>query len=75
MNHADQIKAVEDRAFAARLTMQDVLRIARIAPSTWSRAKARGTIRAKTLQRAEEALAWYERKAREASPPAQIGEG
>lgn len=75
MTHADQIKAVEDRAFAARLTMQDVLRIATVAPSTWSRAKARGTIRAKTLKKVEEALDWYERKQREAGQPVQIGEG
>lgn len=73
MTHAEQIKAVEDRAFAARLTMSDVLAIARIAPSTWSRAKARGTIRAKTLQRAEEALDWYERKAREEAAAAGQG--
>lgn len=76
MTHADQIKAVEDRTFAARLTMQDVLRIAAVAPSTWSRAKSRGTIRAKTLKRVEDALAWYEQKQREAGQPdAQIGEG
>lgn len=64
---AEQIKAVEDRAFAARLTMGDVLRIAKVAHSTWSRAKSRGTIRAKTLKRVEEALDWYERQNREAS--------
>lgn len=67
------MKAVEDRTFAARLTMKDVLRIARVAESTWSRAKSRGTIRAKTLGRVEEALDWYEKKARQqASAP---GEG
>lgn len=59
---AEQIKAVEDRAFAARLTMGDVLKIARVAHSTWSRAKSRGTIRAKTLKRVEEALSYIERK-------------
>lgn len=73
MTQADQIKAAEERAFAARLTMSDVLRIANIAPSTWSRAKARGTIRAKTLKRVEDALAWYEAKAREDAQPAKIG--
>lgn len=64
---AEQIKAVEDRTFAARLTMKDVLRIARVAESTWSRAKSRGTIRAKTLGRVEDALDWYEKQARQAS--------
>lgn len=69
---AEQMKAVEDRTFAARLTMKDVLRIANVAESTWSRAKSRGTIRAKTLGRVEEALDWYEKKSRQA---AATGEG
>jgi hypothetical protein len=58
---AEQMKAVEDRTFAARLTMKEVLRLANVAESTWSRAKSRGTIRAKTLGRVEEAIAQYER--------------
>lgn len=61
------MQAVQDRAFAARLTMKDVLRIAGIAESTWSRAKSRGTIRAKTLGRVEEALDWYEKQNRQAA--------
>lgn len=65
------MKSVEDRAFAARLTMKDVLRIARVAESTWSRAKSRGTIRAKTLGRVEEALDWYEKQSRQKA----VGEG
>ena len=64
MSHADQMKAVEDRVFALRLTMTDVLRIARVANSTWSRAKSRGFIRAKTLGRVEEAVDRYERQER-----------
>ncbi len=73
MTPSDQIKAAEDRAFAARLTMGEVCQIARVAPSTWSRAKARGTIRAKTLQRIEEALDYCEAKAAKPGQPAQIG--
>lgn len=61
MNHADEMKAVEDRVFALRLTMTDALKIAGVADSTWSRAKARGYIRAKTLGRVEEAVASLER--------------
>jgi len=64
---AEQMQAVQDRAFAARLTMKDVLRIAGVAESTWSRAKSRGTIRAKTLGRVEEALDWYEKQNRQAA--------
>lgn len=63
---SEQMKAVEDRVFAARLTMQDVLRIARVAHSTWSRAKSRGTIRAKTLARVEDAISYVERTKSEA---------
>lgn len=61
MNHSDQMKAVEDRVFALRLTMTDVLRIAGVANSTWSRAKGRGYIRAKTLKRVEDAVTSHER--------------
>ncbi|APZ81800.1 hypothetical protein vBEliSR6L_35 [Erythrobacter phage vB_EliS_R6L] len=64
---AEQMKAVEDRVFAARLTMKDVLRIANVAESTWSRAKSRGTIRAKTLGRVEDAIGWYEKNSRQAA--------
>lgn len=70
MTPAEQIKAVEDRAFKNRLTMSDVLRIARVAPSTWSRAKSRGTIRAKTLRRVEDALDWYEKQGNADGQPA-----
>lgn len=61
MTHADQMKKVEDRAFAARLNITDALRLAKVAPSTWSRAKRRGYIRASTIRRVEEALDGYER--------------
>lgn len=57
-----EIRAIEQRAFACRMTMSDVLKIAKVAPSTWSRAKARGTIRARTLSRVEEAMTWLEGK-------------
>lgn len=60
MTPAEQMKAVEDRAYAARLTMGEVLRIAKVAHSTWSRAKVRGYIRPKTIKRVEDALDWYE---------------
>lgn len=53
--------------------MGEVCQIARVAPSTWSRAKARGTIRAKTLQRIEEALDYCEAKAAKPGQPGQIG--
>lgn len=61
MNHADDMKAVESRVFALRLTMSDALLIAGVANSTWSRAKARGFIRATTLGRVEDAVASLER--------------
>lgn len=61
MTHTDQMKVVEDRVFALRLTMSDALRIAGVANSTWSRAKSRGYIRATTLGRVEEAVASLER--------------
>jgi hypothetical protein len=64
---AEQLQAVESRAFNARLTMGEVLRVAGVAHSTWSRAKARGYCRATTLRRVEEALDWYETKAAEAA--------
>lgn len=73
MTPSEQISAVEKRAFDARLTMQDVLRIAKVAPSTWSRAKSRGTIRAKTLAKVEDALAWYERQRAADRQPPEIG--
>jgi hypothetical protein len=62
MTHTDQMRAVEERVFALRLTMTDVLRIAKVANSTWSRAKSRGYIRARTLGRVEDAVAWYEQQ-------------
>lgn len=61
MNHSDQMKAVEDRAFALRLSMSEALKLAKIAPSTWSRAKKRGLIRASTIKRIEDALDTYAR--------------
>lgn len=65
------MKAVENRAFAARLTMGDLCKIAGVSHSTWSRAKTRGTIRARTLQKIEEALDYYEAAAkRKAAQPA-----
>lgn len=67
MNHADQMKAVEDRVFALRLTMTDALKIAKVAHSTWSRAKARGYIRARTLGRVEDAVSYLERQAKPAA--------
>ena len=71
MTITDQMKAVEDRVFALRLTMTDALQIAKVANSTWSRAKSRGYIRARTLGRVEEAVAWLEEKNR---PAAQTGD-
>jgi hypothetical protein len=56
MTHADQMQAVEDRAFSLRLSTTDALRLAKVAPSTWSRAKKRGFIRASTIRKVEEAL-------------------
>ena len=61
------MKAVEDRVFALRLTMSDALRIANVANSTWSRGKARGYIRARTLGRVEEAVAYLERQSKPAA--------
>ncbi len=55
------MKAVEDRVFNLRLTMTDVLKIAGVANSTWSRAKGRGYIRATTLKRVEDAVAQHEK--------------
>lgn len=40
--------------------MGHVLRMAGVAHSTWSRAKARGYVRATTMRRVEEALELYE---------------
>lgn len=57
MTQTDQLEAVEQRAFDARLTMQEVCERAGVAQSTWSRAKARGSIRVKTLRRIEAAVA------------------
>ena len=62
MNHLDQMKAVETRAFNARINMGDLLRIAKVAHSTWSRAKKRQFIRARTLEKVEGAIAWYEQQ-------------
>lgn len=67
MTHQEQMKAVEDRVFALRLTMTDALQIAKVANSTWSRAKARGYIRARTLGRVEDAVAYLERQAKPAA--------
>lgn len=67
MTASDQMKAVEDRVFALRLTMTDALKIAKVANSTWSRAKSRGYIRARTLGRVEEAVDFLERQAKTAA--------
>lgn len=67
MTQIEQMEAVEARAHTARITMGDLLRIAGVAHSTWSRAKARGYIRARTIKRVEEAMDWYE------SQPAPTG--
>jgi hypothetical protein len=63
MEHSEQMKAVEQRVFALRLTMTDALQVAKVAHSTWSRAKSRGYIRARTLGRVEEAVAFLEKQA------------
>lgn len=60
------MKAIEDRAFAARLNLGDLCQMANVSHSTWSRAKVRGTIRPRTLRRMEEALDLYERRQTEA---------
>jgi hypothetical protein len=67
MKHSEQMKAVEDRVFALRLTMTDALQVAKVAHSTWSRAKSRGYIRARTLGRVEDAVAYLEKQ--QASEP------
>ena len=59
MTHAEHMKAVEDRAFSLRLSTTDALNLAKVSPSTWSRAKRRGYIRASTIRRVEEALDSY----------------
>lgn len=66
MSHLEEMKAVEARVFALRLNMVDALKIARVAPSTWSRAKKREFIRARTLGRVEEAVSFLERQAKAA---------
>lgn len=68
MTQTEQMEAVERRAHTARITMGDLLRIARVAHSTWSRAKARGYIRARTIKRVEEAMDWYEGQPGAADP-------
>lgn len=60
MTPAEQMKAVEDRAFNARLTMGEVLKIAGVAHSTWSRGKARGYVRPRTLAKVEGAMKYFE---------------
>jgi hypothetical protein len=59
MTHSAQMQAVEDRAFSLRLSTTDALKLAKVAPSTWSRAKRRGYIRASTIRKVEEALDVY----------------
>lgn len=49
-------QAVEKRAAALRMTMGQVCEKADVAHSTWSRAKARGRIRATTLKAVEDFL-------------------
>lgn len=60
MTQTEQMQAVEDRAHTARVTMGRILHMAGVAHSTWSRAKARGRIRASTIKRVEDALDLYE---------------
>jgi hypothetical protein len=50
------MEAVEQRAFAARITISDLCERARVHQSVWSRAKKRQTIRVKVLDRIEAAL-------------------
>jgi hypothetical protein len=54
---------IEQRAFDLRKNMGDVCAIARVAHSTWSRAKKRGFIRPRTLERIERALDFLDRQA------------
>jgi hypothetical protein len=61
MTPSEEMQAVEKRVFAVRLTMTDVLKLAGVANSTWSRAKSRGYIRPRTLRRVEEAVEQHER--------------
>ena len=61
MTPAEQMKAVEDRVFRLRLTMTDVLKLATVSPSTWSRAKGRGYCRASTLKKVEDAVGQFEK--------------
>lgn len=50
------IAAVEERAAAARLTVQELCEIAGVFTSSWSRAKTRGKIRVTMLRKMEHAL-------------------
>lgn len=63
MTENNVFDAIESRAFAARLTMQELCQRAEIHQSVWSRAKARGSIRVKVLRRIEEQLDMIEREA------------
>lgn len=62
MTPREAIDAVESRAFALRLTMTDLCRIAQVNRSSWSRAKSRGSIRPKTLGKMEDTLNYLERQ-------------
>lgn len=55
------IAAVERRAAALRLTMGELCALAGIPQSTWSRAKARGSIRVTTIRRLEDQLSKKEK--------------
>lgn len=58
-----QIASIEKRANEARKTMGEVCELAGIAQSTWSRAKARGTITTRKIGAIESALDTLENKA------------
>ncbi len=60
MTKTEQMQAVEDRAFAARRTMQQVCDRASVYPSVWSRAKSRGVVSVDVMVRMERALALIE---------------
>jgi hypothetical protein len=72
MTQSEQMQAVEKRAHDARLTMGDLLKMAGVAHSTWSRAKARGYIRARTIKRVEDTLDWYEDQQRDDGTPRAV---
>jgi len=56
MDMKDDIFAVEQRAFRARLTVKELCERAKVFPSVWSRAKSRGRVSIDTLRKMETAL-------------------